>query len=438
MPEFSIEEARERFNTLVNGGVKPEDQTRYRASWWDTDNWEDKLTRSTRVQYRPSTLAKKDEFSHTLMWQCRFTEKWYETKPAGRITSDGSRFHKGDFYVGAGYLTAKNYKICCGCKSPVHQINAMHRVSDGTKDLQLCQRCITKDYKSCQGCSHFVPKKSALVQGDKYYHDKCHYRTYTEHSYSYKPKRMAYKRGKHEAAERRLLYFGLEIEATGAKCSEWSKSLEDVVNSGQFYMKHDGSVTDGIEIVSYPMTKAYMKENPKMLEELFALPKSGWQCDDSCGMHIHLSRASFTNHHALKFQDFFINNKSLLTQLSGRKDAKKVARYASFDPRKRERTSKDIARGHTSSKYVACRATDFSFEIRIFQGTLESETFLRNIELADSLYWYTRTASRTAITTTSYKTWVLSNTSSYPNLAAYFCSKVKAKQKKAKEFVCVS
>ena len=428
MPELSTVEARARFEILKSSGSAERQQ--FRGSWWDKDepSWYTKLRQHDHaVAYRPSRKA--SSHSETLMWKCRLTRKWYSSKPAGSVVSDGTHYEEGVYYLPSSQLVRHKFKQCHNCGKKVHEMNMFYRDS-------LCLRCLEVMHSKCASCDNYVKKEEAVTLGLQHYHDKCYYKQHTEHSYSYKPKRVAFKRGKRELMHRRLLYFGLELETTGRACEKWSESLRSIVDSGQFYIKHDGSVTDGAELVSFPMTREYMKENPKMLEEIFALSDSGWTCDESCGMHIHLSRASFTNHHAYKFQSFFMHNKDFLVGLSGRNNSDHLERYSSFSASARRCTTMDVAKGRLSHKYVACRATDFSYEIRIFQGTLQKESFLRNIELADSLYWYTRTASRIAITASSYKLWVVAHAKSYPNLATKFCDKIRDRQAKAKDYIC--
>ena len=432
MPEFSTEEARSRFEILKSYGSAEKQQ--FRGSWWDKDDWYAKLRLEHNVAYRPS--RKTSTYSGTLMWRCRTTRKWYSSKPAGSVVSDGTHYPEGIYYLPSSQFLPNKFKYCTNCNKEVHEMNMLYRPFDCSADDSLCLKCLEVMFSKCESCSDYVRKEEAVTLGLKHYHDKCYYRQHTEHSYSYKPKRVAFKRGKRELMHRRLLYFGLELETTGSACKKWSESLRSIVDSGQFYIKHDGSVTDGAELVSFPMTREYMKENPKMLDEIFALSDSGWTCDESCGMHIHLSRSSFTNHHAYKFQSFFMHNKAFLVGLSGRSNTKQIDRYSNFSSSARKCTTMDVAKGRQSYKYVACRATDFSYEIRIFQGTLQKESFLRNIELADSLYWYTRTASRIAITASSYRLWVVAHAKSYPNLATRFCDKIRDRKAKAKDYIC--
>ena len=121
----------------------------------------------------------------------------------------------------------------------------------------ICQACFDNDYTTCENCGRAVHVDDAYYLDDQDY-AYCQ-RCYDEialnkfiHDYSYKPDPIFYGN-----AER---YLGVELEIDGAGQDESNaEKLLDIANNSEkrIYIKHDGSLDSGMEIVSHPMTLDY-------------------------------------------------------------------------------------------------------------------------------------------------------------------------------------
>ena len=73
-------------------------------------------------------------------------------------------------------------------------------------------------------------------------------------------------------------------------------------NSGNemIYIKHDGSINEGFEIVSHPMTLDYHENHMNWLEVFEKAIEMGYRSHNTstCGLHIHVSRSAFGRNYA--------------------------------------------------------------------------------------------------------------------------------------------
>ena len=88
----------------------------------------------------------------------------------------------------------------------------------------------------------------------------------------------------------------LEIDEAGED-SDNARHLLAIANQGQpqLYCKHDGSLDDGFELVTHPMSLSYHRtEMPweALLREAVRMGHLSHQ-SGTCGLHIHVSREAF-------------------------------------------------------------------------------------------------------------------------------------------------
>ena len=93
-------------------------------------------------------------------------------------------------------------------------------------------------------------------------------------------------------------YFGVELEIDGA--GEDSYNAEQVLklaNRGDeyIYCKHDGSLDEGFEIVTHPMTLDFQERSMPWLDLVRKAVSMGYTSHqaNTCGLHVHVSRTAF-------------------------------------------------------------------------------------------------------------------------------------------------
>lgn len=191
-------------------------------------------------------------------------------------------------------------------------------------------------------------------------------------------------------------YFGIELETEMQRGSErvYLNALNNFINDGEYNKRckfeRDGSLTNGCEIITQPMTMQYIqKYKDKIKEVLKIIDDNGATSHDNnhCGLHVHVSKASLT--------EDAINNLYLLFEFF-RKEITIFSRrtsftYCSF-------MSLDYTRGvhlydkeyfkYNKSSGHGCalnNGNSNTLEFRIFRGTTNFRTFMASVELVDNL-----------------------------------------------------
>ena len=234
-------------------------------------------------------------------------------------------------------------------------------------------------------------------------------------SYSYKPTPRFHGDGPVYLGPEIELEFGGNSYSVYEKLQQIAYSVNDAIgNLG--YVKSDGSLDSGMEIVTHPMSYDYAIDNfpwPMLAE----LKKQGMQASSRTGVHIHVSRAGFSNpSHVFRWHQFIHHNAAMVQKIAGRgsvgyskydadqarKSAKFVAKgypvtyVPSGKPVPRRRTVDNFNRdanqkvGHVD-RYLAINVlNEHTFELRIFQSTTNADVLKSYFALADASVEYTR------------------------------------------------
>lgn len=281
----------------------------------------------------------------------------------------------------------KNTVICDVCGRYTHRQETLR---DGIIDI--CRQCYERDYTTCARCG------SLVNLNDVHCHDAeilCHACWSASHNgsgvndYCYKPAPIFY------GGPGR--YLGVELEVDdGGERDDNADYIADVANRWdkfRLYCKHDGSLEDGFELVSHPMTLQYHMETMpwrKVLEKAQSLGYLSHRTD-TCGLHIHVDRRSFGE--TVQEQDaciarvlyFFEKNWEELLQFSRRSRIQLERWAARYGYKEQPREILDHAKkGYTGRRYTCVNLqNEDTIEFRIFRGTLKYNTFIATLQLVD-------------------------------------------------------
>lgn len=139
--------------------------------------------------------------------------------------------------------------VCTDCGS---RFLRTHNRSEND-DFPICPECYDRDYTRCVRCGRIIDTDHCwypLDNDDPYCADCCStIENSPIHDYYFKPYPIFYGDGPR--------YFGVELEIDdGGECDSSAEALMDVANQSKMlaYCKHDGSLDDGFEIVTHPMS----------------------------------------------------------------------------------------------------------------------------------------------------------------------------------------
>ena len=310
----------------------------------------------------------------------------------------GSHVPEPEFYTFDGqslclHCLEENTVLCRECGERIwREDNA------GTDHTPLCKNCYDERYTSCCDCGALLHIANANYEDsdedeEHPYCSSCyqrHFRNASIHDYYYKPWPIFYGEGPR--------FFGVELEIDGAgEDREHAQALLSIANSDseRMYIKHDGSLDDGLELVTHPMS---------LTEHLCRFP---WEAlcakaaalgylshrATTCGLHVHVSRRAFGE--TERQQDaaiarvlyFFEKHWEELLKFS-RRTQRQLERWAArYGYKEQPMEILDYAKkGYHGGRYTCVNLQNSdTVEFRIFRGTLKTNTLLATLELVDRI-----------------------------------------------------
>lgn len=206
--------------------------------------------------------------------------------------------------------------------------------------------------------------------------------------------------------KRNTLKFGLEIEVDSDHDYEYDHNdtamhIHEMFNKTEqgrvLYFERDGSLDNGFEIITEPMSINYMNENKnKFTDMLSYLSDEGYVGHDkgTCGLHIHLTKSVLGDKGIENFCFFVENNQDELIKFS-RRQRSRLNDYASFsldanelrhNPNGRELLMRRM--NHQSRYHAVNISNRATVELRLLRGTLNRRTFFASIGFVSALGYY--------------------------------------------------
>lgn len=331
-----------------------------------------------------------------------------------------------------------------------------------TVDDQLwCEACTDYYAHYCDSCNEWSSDYTLYIQDrSESFCESCteNYATYCEycdeynvdgcsdcedsiheiHDYSYRPDPVFHSTDKDER-----LFFGIEIEMESPhgdtsilrQAAETAHMLEDTDHA---YLKSDGSLNCGMELVTHPMSHDYYQNEAHelwgVLDTLRDVHKMRAWDASTAGLHIHISRTGFSGGaHMHRFLNLVYSNEYLFSELAGRNSARwakyddvvantsvvvdgerKWVAYKSFKNK--------IEHGRSSDRYSAVNTQNaHTLEMRIFRSSINKNVVKAQISLAHASVEYTRRLSLQdikdgALKRDNFIAYIISNAETYPEL----------------------
>lgn len=183
-------------------------------------------------------------------------------------------------------------------------------------------------------------------------------------------------------------YYGVELETD--RYNDRYSAAQGVhrIDNTRLYFKADGSLENGIEIVSHPMDVDEwigFEDKLKKIQQIVVREGGRSHETTTCGIHVHRSKADLSQIDQCKLITFFAINKDKIVQVA-RRESSGYASFDSFDGlSRRNRYEKVLAHrfikdSRHSDKYLAINFRhQNTLEFRIFKGSLVPSTILASI-----------------------------------------------------------
>lgn len=264
--------------------------------------------------------------------------------------------------------------------------------NEGNEEIALCSTCYTRFYTNCSRCGRLITEDEAYYESDDDdtpFCYRCHLENSIIHSYYYKPDPIFYGNGSR--------YFGVELEVDDAgENNLHAKDVADMANTSSelIYCKRDGSLNDGFEIVTHPMTLEYHRSQMPWQEILSRLKEMGYRSHQTrtCGLHCHVNRNSLGE--TVQEQDEAVARILYLVEKHweelvkfSRRTQSQLDRWASrygFHNSPKELLKR--AKGGSVGRYACINLqNEDTIEFRIFRGTLKYNSIIAALQLVNRL-----------------------------------------------------
>lgn len=375
-----------------------------------------------------------------------------------------------DIIEGDEFTTERDEVVCSDCVRMCDRCECNGTIDDDWHivdgNYQWCDDCTDYNARYCDNCQEYTSgyvmeiadRRGCWCEGcaevanycddcDAYYVEGCdqgHGDEYEDnsriiHDYSYRPDAIFHSTDKGER-----LYFGIEIEVESPRnrqeASTYAQRLEPLELA---YLKNDGSLSCGFEIVTHPMSHDFYKNQANELWETLEVLRTthgvkAWDAG-TCGLHIHISRTGFSSGaHMHRFLNLVYSNQPFYEALAGR-ESERWAKFTDvmhvksiwnedegcWERGKQTRSFIDkIQDGRNSDRYSAVNMQNReTLEMRIFRSSVNSDTVKSQLDLAHASVEYTRTLSVKqvidgALTQSAFIQYISENESLYPQLIA--------------------
>lgn len=283
---------------------------------------------------------------------------------------------------------AEQTVICLDCGERIYRSQ-----NEGSSEHPLCENCHDENYTYCERCGRMIHNDAAYYPEDSdypycrsCYELECDRRI---HEYNYKPEPIFHGEGSR--------FFGVELEIDEG--GENESSAEEILFAGNrsgehIYCKHDGSLDEGFEIVTHPMTLDYhlnLMPWGNVTDKARRLGYTSHQAK-TCGLHIHVNRTTFGKN--TEEQDtaiarvlYFVErnwNELLIFSRRTQEQLDSWARRYGYKDQPREMLE-HVKKGF-AGRYTCVNLTNYStIEFRIFRGTLKLNSIFAALQLVNHI-----------------------------------------------------
>lgn len=259
-----------------------------------------------------------------------------------------------------------------------------------TGEHTLCVHCFDDYYTHCEECGRVIHQNNVYYDAqDRMLCDDCIENGSIYH-YNYKPEPIFY-------GDTDNLFLGVELELDDGGCNRRNaKRLTQIANEKdtRIYIKTDGSLEEGFEIVTHPMTLQYhMEEMPwqALTKEALSL---GYRSHKSgtCGLHCHVNRTFFGATYAKQEENIakvlFLVEKywEELLRFSRRTQGQINHWAARYGFQAKPEQVLDHAKSSGIGRYACINLQNANtIEFRMWRGTLKYNTLIATLQMVERI-----------------------------------------------------
>ena len=276
--------------------------------------------------------------------------------------------------------------ICDHCAERVYEENAVE------DDMHtLCDHCFDEYYVRCEDCNRIIHRDRTYWDNDDNAYCASCWDEHNDviHEYSYTPDLVFHGKG--------LRHFGVELEIDdGGTVNSNAEKLLNIANANaeNLYIKTDGSLDEGLELVTHPMTLEYHLNEMPWAEVLRKAQSMGYlsHAAGTCGLHVHISRLAFgctyeQQEAAIARLLYFVEKFWAELLRFSRRTQSQMNRWAArYGYKNSPKEILEDAKKGCNGRYACVNITNYhTIEFRMFRGTLKYNTLIATLELVDKI-----------------------------------------------------
>ena len=298
--------------------------------------------------------------------------------------SDISNFFKENIH---DYIVGP---ICSECGQRVRDYKVV--TINGNRNI-ICLNCLTNRYSYCRRCGDwFLTKDGVETKDGDCICSRCGSYHYVLPYHRYYPKVEFFGNNKNNSVP----FLGIELEADfGGESDYNAEQLVRIFNKNKIfaYCSHDGSLNDGLEIITQPATMEYHNSIKHVYKEATDLLRKMGYCShnsDTCGLHVHFNRDFFGEEDTRCLSRLLYIVEHFWPELVtfSRRPEIRMERYAkkiSPIPITQYINRCNKTREHDYHYYSVNVANLNTIEFRMFKGTLNVDTILATLQLVNNI-----------------------------------------------------
>ena len=277
--------------------------------------------------------------------------------------------------------------VCYECGTRIYR----EHVVGGDADRPVCDRCYADYFTNCDECGRMIRQENAYYDDDscRTLCNRC-VREGPIYNYGYKPSPIFH-------GESHDLFIGVELELDDGGCSNINaRTLTDLANEKgkHIYIKTDGSLDEGFEIVTHPMTLKYHQEIMPWKELTKEALHLGYRSHKAgtCGLHCHVNRTFFGDTYEHQERNIgkvlFLVEKywEELLRFSRRTQGQMDHWAARYGFKENPEQVLNHAKNSNMGRYTCINLQNYhTIEFRLWRGTLKYNTLIATLQMVERL-----------------------------------------------------
>lgn len=305
-------------------------------------------------------------------------------------------------------------------------------------NISICDGCYD-DACRCEDCGSIIPLDESYSTDDAYYCRDCwneYHRNRSDHvhDYGYAPC-LRFLRTDADV-ETGVPFYGIELEVDQDEddYDNYQACAEELSQFRDIWMTTDGSLSEvGIELKTMPASYDYHMKQLPWSDIVRVCKDNGYRshAPGNCGLHIHISKEAFGHEPSERdasMAKFLFMVERFWDQMVvfSRRTNDSLRRWARQYELANVESCESIAReiydkNHMTKHFCVNLMQSNTVEVRIFRGTLKTDTIKASIQLCDMMREMSTSLSLDTIQRLTWDTFKqYSTTGKYPELVEYF------------------